>query len=495
MKKLFAFSLALMLLVALLVSIRAQQKTDDRLQQQIFGKTQEKINQARTAQGDVLSPDVFARAIKRYGEAQQDFKRGRGLGEIDKKLREVDADMDQVMQTAKVAKAAFTSLIQARDQSLKANAPQYAADLYGPGDLAFKETMRKLETGDMNGAKKRAEEAERYLRDAELQAIKVSVIGSVRTLITKAQEVKVDKFAPLTFGKGQALLAEAENILNTNRYAADTAREKAEAAEYEIRHATYLAEQIQRLKADERGWEKALLANELLVTKVSQAFNFSPQFDAGITKPLDDIRSAIQTLREEERRLIAEVAKRDKQIDELNKTIEQKDNEIGAMQETKTGLESELAKKQQILLEKQRQEEKMRGIETMFAPFEAKVIREGDSLRIRLVGLRFPSGKSTIQPEYFSLLTKLQRAIREFPNAAIVIEGHSDNVGNDAYNLNLSTDRARAVQQYLIANMGLPEERVQAVGYGSERPVANNATEEGRSQNRRIDVVIPMRQQ
>ncbi|MGH7601355.1 MAG: OmpA family protein, partial [bacterium] len=299
---------------------------------------------------------------------------------------------------------------------------------------------------------------------------------------------------PLTFGKGQALLAEAENILNTNRYAADTAREKAEAAEYEIRHATYLAEQIQRLKADERGWEKALLANELLVTKVSQAFNFSPQFDAGIAKPLDDIRSAIQTLREEERRLIGEVAKRDKNIDELNKALEQKDKEIGAMQETKTGLESELAKKQQILLEKQRQEEKMRGVETMFAPSQAKVIREGDSLRIRLAGLRFPSGKSTIQPEYFSLLTKLQRAIREFPNARVVIEGHSDNVGNDAYNLNLSTDRARAVQQYLIANMGLPEERVQAVGYGSERPVANNATEEGRSQNRRIDVVIPMRQ-
>lgn len=495
MKKIIAFSLTLTLLVALPVSIRAQQKTDDRLQQQIFGKTQEKINQARATQGDVLSPDVFARAIKRYGEAQQDFKRGRGLGEIDRKLREVDTDMDQVMQTAKVAKAAFTSLIQARDQSLKANAPQYAADLYASGDQAFKDTMHKLETGDMNGAKKRAEEAERYLRDAELQAIKVSIIGSVRGLIAKAQEVKVEKYAPLLFTRGQALLAEAEGILNTNRYAADTAREKAEAAEYEIRHAIYLAEQIQRLKADERGWEKALLANEQLVAKVSQAFNFTPQFDAGIAKPLDDIRNAIKTLREEERRLIDEVANRDKQIDELNKTIEQKDKEIGAMQESKTGLESELAKKQQILLEKQRQEEKMRGIETMFTPAEAKVIREGDDLRIRLVGLTFPSGKSTIQPEYFSLLTRLQRAIREFPNATVVIEGHSDNIGNDAYNLNLSTDRARAVQQYLIANMGLPEGRVQAVGYGKERPVANNATAEGRSQNRRIDVVIAMRHQ
>ncbi len=487
--------MALMLLAAPAVSIRAQQKTDDRLYQQIFGKTQEKINQARAAQGDVLSPDAFVRALKRYGEAQEDFKRGRALGEIDKKLREVDADMDQVVQTSKVAKAAFAQLLQTRDQALKANAPQYAADLYLTGDQTFKETMRKLEAGDMNSAKKRAEEAERYLRNAELQAIKVSIIGKVRNLTTKAQEVKVDKLAPLTYGKSQALLAEAERILNSDRYAAGTASEKAEAAEYEIRHATYLADQIQRVKADDREWEKFLLANEKLVANVSQALAFSPQFDAGIAKPLDDIRSAIQTLREEQRRLIGEVANRDKRIDELNNALEQKDKEISAMQETKTGLESELAKKQQILLEKQRQEEKMRGIETMFAPGEAKVIREGDSLRIRLAGLKFPSGKSTIQPEYFSLLTKLQRAIREFPNATVVIEGHSDNIGYEAYNLNLSANRARAVQQYLIANMGLPEDRVLAVGYGMERPIANNSTEEGRSQNRRIDVVIPMRPQ
>jgi outer membrane protein OmpA-like peptidoglycan-associated protein len=354
--------------------------------------------------------------------------------------------------------------------------------------------MRKLETGDMNAAKKRAEEAERHLRGAELQAIKVSIIGTVRNSIVKAQEMKVDKLAPITFNKGQTLLAEAERILNSDRYAAETAREKAEAADYEIRHATHLAEQIQRVKANERDWEKFLLGAEKQIADVSQELGFTPEFDEGATKPLNDIRNAVKTLREERSRLIAEVAGRDKRIDELNKSLDEKSKEISAMQETKTGLESELAKKQQMLLEKQRQEEKMRRVETMFTPAEAKVLREIDDLRIRLVALRFRSGKSAIQPEYFSLLTRLQGAIREFPNSTVVIEGHSDNVGNEAYNLSLSTDRARAVQQYLIANMGLSEDRVQAVGYGSERPVGNNATEEGRSQNRRIDVVIAMRQ-
>lgn len=491
MQKSFVLVLMGMLLTGLSF---AQQKTDDRLYQQIFNRTQEKLNDAKAAQADVLSPDIFSRATKKFIEAREDFKRNRGIGDIDKKLREADADFTQATQNAKLAKAAFAKLLQTRDDALKANAPQYAAESYAVGEQAFKETMRKSETGDMTGAKKRGDEAERALRDAELQAIKVSTIGSVRALIAKAQEAKVDKLAPLSFGRSQALLAEAENTLNTNRYAAASAREKAEAAEYEIRHATHLAEQIQRVKSDERELEKIMLNTEKQIAEVSTELKFSPQFDAGPGKPLNDIRSAIRALLDEQRRLIAEVAQRDKQIDELNKALDEKTKEINAMQEAKTGLESELVKKQQILLEKQRQEEKLRSIETLFAPAEASVIREGGDLRIRLAGLTFPSGRATIQPEYFSLLTKLQRAIREFPTAKIVIEGHTDNIGNDAYNLNLSTERARAVQQYLIANMGLPEDRVQAVGYGEERPIANNETEEGRVQNRRIDVVITSQQ-
>jgi outer membrane protein OmpA-like peptidoglycan-associated protein len=487
MRKLFLLLVVLMALIFIMtIPASAQQKVDDNLFQQILGKTQEKLNKAKAEQADILSPDFFGRAYKRFSEAKEDLKRGRSLTEIDKKLREVEADLDQAMQTAKVGKVAFATAVQTREDALKANAPQYAPQIYVTGDQFFTEAMRKLEAGDMNGAQKRAAEAERYLRDAELQAIKVSIIGNVRNQITQAQEVKVDKLVPATFAKAQALLTEAEKILNTDRYAAATAREKAEAAEYEIRHANYLAEQIQRMKADERQWEKLFLANEKMVAEVSKELGFSPQFDVGLEKPLNDIRLAVKTLREEQRRLADEVAKQNARMEELNK-------ELNAIREAQTGLESELAKKQQMLLEKQRQEEKLRNVETMFSPFEAKVLREGDNLRIRLFGLTFRSGKYTIEPEYFSLLTKLQRAIREFPNSSVVIEGHTDSIGDDAYNQNLSSDRADAVKQYLMANMSLPEDRLQAVGYGESAPIASNETEDGRAQNRRIDVVISIR--
>ena len=72
----------------------------------------------------------------------------------------------------------------------------------------------------------------------------------------------------------------------------------------------------------------------------------------------------------------------------------------------------------------------------------------------------------------------------------VTIEGHTDSYGGDQLNMQLSTDRAAAVKQYLLANMGIEPYRIQAVGYGEDRPIANNETAEGRAKNRRIDIVI-----
>ena len=63
-------------------------------------------------------------------------------------------------------------------------------------------------------------------------------------------------------------------------------------------------------------------------------------------------------------------------------------------------------------------------------------------------------------------------------------------MGDDTYNLQLSVDRAKAVTAYLIANMGISEDRITATGYGESRPIASNDSNEGRQQNRRIDVVL-----
>jgi outer membrane protein OmpA-like peptidoglycan-associated protein len=88
------------------------------------------------------------------------------------------------------------------------------------------------------------------------------------------------------------------------------------------------------------------------------------------------------------------------------------------------------------------------------------------------------------------LLSKVQRAIRTFGVPEVIIGGHTDSTGSEDLNEHLSQKRADAVRQYFVANGTLPYEKIIAVGYGSMRPLASNATENGRAMNRRIDVII-----
>jgi OOP family OmpA-OmpF porin len=80
--------------------------------------------------------------------------------------------------------------------------------------------------------------------------------------------------------------------------------------------------------------------------------------------------------------------------------------------------------------------------------------------------------------------------MKTYPETTAVIEGHTDNVGKEESNLRLSTKRAESVRTYLTEKFGIAENRLSARGYGSSRPVADNATPEGRQRNRRIEAVI-----
>ena len=89
----------------------------------------------------------------------------------------------------------------------------------------------------------------------------------------------------------------------------------------------------------------------------------------------------------------------------------------------------------------------------------------------------------------------LGNTLNQFADTRIQIAGHTDNVGSDAFNLQLSQQRANSVRGYL-AGTGVVAQRMQAVGYGESRPVADNGSDYGRTQNRRVEItLIPVQQQ
>ena len=171
--------------------------------------------------------------------------------------------------------------------------------------------------------------------------------------------------------------------------------------------------------------------------------------------------------------------------------LSERRSQIFELEEEILRLENKLGVQSSRLAAQEAQRRKFRQIESMFDAEEAQVFTQGQNVLIRPIGLVFPSGSAQIESEYFALLRKLQDAIRVFPNSLVVVEGHTDSFGSDETNLALSQERAKAVREYLLANMrDLSPEDVGADGFGESRPVANNETSEGRAKNRRIDVVI-----
>jgi OmpA-OmpF porin, OOP family len=87
------------------------------------------------------------------------------------------------------------------------------------------------------------------------------------------------------------------------------------------------------------------------------------------------------------------------------------------------------------------------------------------------------------------VLGEISQALKDNPAWKIKIDGHTDNVGGDAYNLRLSQRRAEAVKQALITQYGISPDRMTPEGFGASRPKAPNTTVEGRALNRRVELV------
>ena len=118
------------------------------------------------------------------------------------------------------------------------------------------------------------------------------------------------------------------------------------------------------------------------------------------------------------------------------------------------------------------------------------VTRDGENLILNMPSdITFPVNQSDITPGFYETLNSVAIVLVEFDKTTITVYGHADSTGPEDYNMQLSQRRSLSVANYLAAQ-GVEAGRLQAIGFGEERPVADNATEAGRAANRRVEVVI-----
>jgi outer membrane protein OmpA-like peptidoglycan-associated protein len=116
------------------------------------------------------------------------------------------------------------------------------------------------------------------------------------------------------------------------------------------------------------------------------------------------------------------------------------------------------------------------------------MLKELESKGFVALYIQFDTGRHELKPEAQAVIREIVTMLRQAPKLKLSIEGHTDNVGNPADNLALSERRAQSVLQAIVKE-GIEPSRLRAVGYGQERPIADNRTEEGRAKNRRVELV------
>lgn len=446
------------------------------LRSTLFSAADRALASANENRASLLAPDSYSSGADSYQRAQSIFASGGDIASIQRYLARAQSDFAKAALAAHTAAQTFTAALSARADADNAEAERYAADGWRDAEAALTDAASRLERGRGKSAKTRADQAENLYRDAELAAIKANYLNETRSLLDTADELKAERFAPISYQRARDLLEQAEKALNENRYDTDRPRNLAQLAEHNAHHAIYVARLERRIRDGDTTLEKVLLEWEADIDGLADHLDVPVYFDGGHQQAIKHITDAVESLKAD--------------MDFLQQGVADRDAEIASLKVEVGGKSESLARVNETLARRERERTRLKQVESLFSPDEAIVLRQSDSVILRLIGLNFASGSARLDAGHEPILNNVQQALAAFPEANIVVEGHTDSFGSDQSNQTLSQARADAVMQYLLNHAPLSPAHIQALGYGESRPVANNETPEGRKRNRRIDIVI-----
>jgi OOP family OmpA-OmpF porin len=439
------------------------------------------IGNARKNQVNVLASTWFAEAETSLNDAKKTLDRGGELSEILEKIASGRAQLRRAEEMAQLSRTTLPDAIKARDLARSAGATNFEED-YAKVEEQFLGLTKAIENNNVRYAQRNRLKVTEAFDQLELRAIKEQTISVARELIDQAKKEKAQRIAPKLFTVAQEKLKEADAFISAHRYEKEKIHEKAGEALFQARRLLQVTSQSEQVRTMQP--EQITLWVEGILHKTTSKLSAPDMRDNPFDTQVENILGSITALQEDQQFMVNKVKALSTEIEAMKKQI------VSLEGQTR----EEQAAKERLAAEK-RFNQLFGEVQHYFTPDEAEVYKQGNRLIIRLRAIQFPVGQAVIMPNNYALLSKVQRSIRTFGEPDVVIEGHTDSTGSDEVNEHLSQQRAGSVRQYFVANRTLPDEKIVAVGYGSKRPLASNATTEGRAINRRIDVIISPRSQ
>jgi OmpA-OmpF porin, OOP family len=457
-------------------------RSQENFRTQLFREADNSRLQAKDANADVLAPVTFGKALDAYNDASEAFEKGKVLTGIQAKIHESAELYLRALQISTRVAPFFASAMTARSDAMHADAMRAVPEIWNRAETILRSATGAMEEGKSKSALSEAGEAQGLYRTAELEATKVNYLSPAQALLARAENMDVKSTAPQTLERARKLLALADRSIQQNRYENNEARRLAEESLYEVAHAIYLHQVISQMRAEKRDLEDVLLAAETELTKVGSALNTRLRFDTGTGAAVAELIGAIR--------------RKDSLMIDLGDTVKALSIDRDALRKLVSVLENKSRSSAASDLDLLRKNEARRKHDQtvtlasmLFTPEDGTVIREGNTVILRVYGIQFAAGKSDFDPQYSGVISKIQRAVRMFPNCQVSVEAHTESGGIESANQRLSELRAAAVAAAIRPGVSVSTP-ISSQGYGSRRPITDNASPESRASNRRIEVVI-----
>jgi len=373
----------------------------------------------------------------------------------------------------------FTAATDARQAALAAGAPELAADLFADAEKTLAKARKDANRGNTDRSEDRASRARDEFLAAELEALQTDLLSEARATYRRADMARARRYAPRTMERSAALITAAADALDRDR----SDRKGASALAAEGTASARLALEITTIARDKPNVEDLLLQHKKDIERLQSAVGIQEDVSQDLASSVMLLEQEVTRLRTAEQQLTAELEDNRAFSASLEEEIRALDDELG-------GATAERRQLVRQIEAQARASEQLEQVQALFVATEAQVFEQSGQILIRLLGLNFASGSAEIIAASEPLMSKINRALDVYPASDVIVEGHTDSKGSDRLNQRLSQNRAETVLNRIVRDTGMAPDRLTAVGYGESRPIANNETEEGRAQNRRIDLVI-----
>jgi len=444
-----------------------------------------RIEEATERLMPIISENEFRIFARRYLQIKNRFDREGMTDAISTEITELSSDLLAQINEDEELLSYFPEITNAREKAIEAQAQIHASESLQRADQGLSTLRRAQVSSDPDDRQLFVNQTVENYLNVELQAIIQNNLGTAISLLNRARSSGVQILSEATLSSGEELLNQARQTITENRYQLDGAIRLRELAIIEISKAINIARQIQDFRS------RGLSEEELLLELSNPLVNIAE--DLGIE--YDYLRTAEEVSQQIRELISATIENNDETViisERQREQLNALENEIRLLnEEMQEGIDdrNNLIRELEALNAVNRTFDQL---ELIFNPDEATIIRENNDLVIRLMGISFDSGSSNISQTDNPVFQKIAQAINLFPNAIVLIEGHTDSTGNYDSNLQLSQLRAEAVQLLLENDFSISSYQMTSIGYGEIRPIANNETSLGREQNRRIEVRIAL---